>query len=193
MLKKLNNFITSSIFISILFIFLGIVMIIFPSASLRIFSLILALVLIINGIYLIVLDINIRSMFMVLDTFPSGTISSLLGVLMLIYPSTLSIIIPITLGSWFILNSIFKMRIAFYLKDIEDVPWLVTLIMAILSIVCGIILILNPIKSSITITLFLGIMIIIYSISDIADMIILKKYIRRLVKHLKRNIKIIDE
>jgi uncharacterized membrane protein HdeD (DUF308 family) len=193
MLKKLNTFINSSIIISIIMIILGIIMIVFPKASLNIFAIIIAIMLIVNGIYLIILDIKMHEHLIIFDTILPGIISLLSGILMLIYPNTLTIIIPMVLGSWFILSSILKLRLTLSLRSFDGTSWLLALIMTILSIVCGSILILNPTISSITITLFAGLIIVIYSISDIIDMIIFKRNINNIIKYVNKSIKIIDE
>lgn len=193
MLNKLKKVINSSIGISCLFMILGIVMILFPKTSLNVLSISISLLLILNGIYLIILEIKMRDRWMPVDTLLVGILAILFGIIMFIYPEMLQVIIPVVLGTWFILTSIFKIRLALFLRNIENTPWVLTLVMSILSILCGAILIIDPITSSITITLFSGIMIIIYSISDIIDMIVFKKHINSLVKYFKSNIKIIDE
>ena len=124
---------------------------------------------------------------------PASMLSILLGIMMLIYPNILSIIIPLMLGTWFIMTSIFKIRLTLYLSKIQNTPWLLLMLISILSIVCGFILILNPIDSSVAITLFIGIVIIVYAISDIINMIVLKRNLNKLTKYFKENIKIIEE
>ena len=193
MVRKLNKLINSSIGFSILFIILGITLIMFPKTSLEIISYIISVLLIINGIYLIILEFQAGSRFVPLDTSLSGILSILFGIIMLIYPNMLTIMIPVILGTYFILASIFKIKLAIGLKNMENAPWLLSLILAILSIACGLILIIDPISSSITLTLFAGIMIIIYSISDIIDMIVFKKNIKKIEKYFKKNINIIEE
>ncbi len=192
MLKKLNTFINYSILISILLTILGIVMIIFPKTSLNTFAIILAIFLIIGGIYLIILDIRMHENLIPVDTLFQGILSIIVGILMFIYPDTLSIIIPIALGTWFILSSIVKLRISLPLRYIDSSLVTITIILSILSIICGIVLIINPTITSITITLLAGITLVIYSISDIIDMIIFKKNIKEIVKNFKKNIKVID-
>ena len=192
MLKKLNTFINYSILISILLTILGIVMIIFPKTSLNTFAIILAIFLIIGGIYLIILDIRMHENLIPVDTLFQGILSIIVGILMFIYPDTLSIIIPIALGTWFILGSIVKLRISLPLRYIDSSLVTITIILSILSIICGIVLIINPTITSITITLLAGITLVIYSISDIIDMIIFKKNIKEIVKNFKKNIKVID-
>lgn len=193
MIRKLNQLINSSIGFSILLIILGIVLIIFPKTSLEIISYLISTLLIINGIYLIILEFGTTFRYIPLDTSLNGILSILFGIIMLIYPNMLSIIIPIILGTYFIIASIFKIKLAMHLKNIEKSPWLLTLLLAILSTICGIVLIMNPMNSSITLTLIAGVMLMIYSISDIIDMLVFKKHLNNLVKHLKKSFKIIEE
>lgn len=193
MIKKLNSFINSSICISIMFIIIGIIMVIMPKMSLEILGVILSVVLIINGVILMITDIKLNNNFIPVDMLPASILSILLGIMMLIYPNILSIIIPLMLGTWFIMTSIFKIRLTLYLSKIQNTPWILLMLISILSIVCGFILILNPINSSVAITLFMGIVIIVYAISDITNMIVLKRNINKLTKYFKENIKIIEE
>lgn len=193
MIKKLNSFINSSICISIMFIIIGIIMVLTPKMSLEILGVILSVILIINGIILMITDIKLNNNFIPVDILPASILSILLGIMMLIYPNILSIIIPLILGTWFIMTSIFKIRLTLYLSKIKNTPWILLMLISILSIVCGFILILNPIDSSVAITLFIGIVIIVYAISDITNMIVLKRNIKNLTKYFKENIKIIEE
>lgn len=193
MIKKLNSFINSSICISIMFIIIGIIMVIMPKMSLEVLGIMLSVMLIINGIILMVTDIKLNNNFIPVDMLPASILSILLGIMILIYPSILSIIIPLMLGTWFIMTSIFKLRLTLYLSKIQNTPWILLMLISILSIICGFVLILNPIDSSIAITLFMGIVIIVYAISDITNMIVLKRNINKLTKYFKENIKIIEE
>ena len=193
MIKKLNSFINSSICISIMFIIIGIIMVLMPKMSLEILGVILSVILIINGVILMITDIKLNNNFIPVDMLPASMLSILLGIMMLIYPNILSIIIPLMLGTWFIMTSIFKIRLTLYLSKIQNTPWILLMLISILSIVCGFILILNPIDSSVAITLFIGIVIIVYAISDIINMIVLKRNIKNIAKYFKENIKIIEE
>ena len=161
MIKKLNSFINSSICISIMFIIIGIIMVIIPKMSLEILGVILSVILIINGVILMITDIKLNNNFIPVDMLPAIMLSILLGIMMLIYPNILSFIIPLMLGTWFIMTSIFKIRLTLYLSKIQNTPWLLLMLISILSIVCGFILILNPIDSSVAIKLFIGIVIIV--------------------------------
>ena len=115
-----------------------------------------------------------------------------MGILLFIYPKSFSLLIPIVLGIWIITDSLFKIRISVSLREYEDVPWVLSLILAIISLVCGIMFIINPLASSTVITAAFGSLIIIYAISDIVDMIMFKRYISKIVKIFKDHTKVIE-
>lgn len=193
MLKKFNQIINEAIGISIIFLLLGIIFLIYPNISIQVVAYLIAFILIGSGIYLIGLEFTNRIIFFPMDTLFNGIISVILGTIILIYPNIFQTIIPIMLGTYFILDSIFKLKVATFLRRIDNTSWILTLLLTILSIICGIVLIANPLDSSIAIALFAGIILIVYSITGMIDMLLFKKNIHDLVKEWKKNIKIIEE
>lgn len=193
MLKKFNQIINEAIGISIIFLLLGIIFLIYPNISIQVVAYLIAFILIGSGIYLIGLEFTNRIIFFPMDTLFNGIISVILGTIILIYPNIFQTIIPIMLGTYFILDSIFKLKVITFLRRIDNTSWILTLLLTILSIICGIVLIANPLDSSIAIALFAGIILIVYSITGIIDMLLFKKNIHDLVKEWKKNIKIIEE
>ncbi len=192
MLKKLNKYINFSIVISALLMVLGIVIFVYPNISLKVFSYGISLVLILFGIYLIVIDNKSRGFSLLVDFSLFGITLLLLGIVLLIYPSTLAVLIPIFLGMWFITNGIIKLKFTSLLADVSDYSWILSLIMSILSIVCGILFIINPLDGAEVIVSFVGILLFVYSLSDIVDMCIFKKNINVIKKNIKDGLKIID-
>lgn len=101
------------------------------------------------------------------------------------YPNTLAILIPIFMGIWFITSGILKFKITSLLKNSDTFIWIMSFLMAILSILCGITFIISPLNSTITFVSFMGVLLFIYSLSDIIDMIIFKRNINSICKNLK--------
>ena len=161
MLKKLNKYINFSIVISALLMVLGIVIFVYPNISLKVFSYGISLVLILFGIYLIVIDNKSRGFSLLVDFSLFGITLLLLGIVLLIYPSTLAVLIPIFLGMWFITNGIIKLKFTSLLASVSDYSWILSLIMSILSIVCGILFIINPLDGAEVIVSFVGILLFV--------------------------------
>ena len=153
MIKKINKFVDLSIIASIIFTIIGLCLIIFPDVSLNIMSYVIGGLFLIFGIYLF--TINYNSLILT-DMIFFGVMMVLLGVILIVYPKLIAQLIPIVLGIWFITDSIVKIRISLSLKDYDDTPWVLTLVLSIISMLCGVVFILHPLASSEVITTFIG-------------------------------------
>ena len=87
MLKKLNNFIVSSIVVSVLFILIGLGMIVFQEISLDVIAYTLATIFVVLGVYLFILDNKAAYL---LDTMLIGVLLIIMGILLFIYPKSLN-------------------------------------------------------------------------------------------------------
>ncbi len=185
MLKKLNKYMNFSIAISVMLMILGVVVFIYPTVTLNILSYTLSIILILFGIFLVIEDYRFKNLWIVFDFSLLGIILLLLGVILLMYPNTLAILIPIFMGIWFITSGILKFKITSLLKNSDTFIWIMSFLMAILSILCGITFIISPLNSTITFVSFMGVLLFIYSLADIIDMIIFKRNINSICKNLK--------
>lgn len=154
----------SSNLASILFFIIGIILILYPKISIALISYSIAFILIISGIIQLANKEN--------DNFIIGALKLILGIVIMISPNTLTYIIQIILGIWFILSGILKLNSYPQYKDNKNIK-IVALILAIIPIVCGIIMLMKT--TIIAVTILIGILLIIYSICDIANTIIIKK------------------
>ena len=182
MLDKLNKFLNSSIAIAILMLLMGLIFIIFPKTSFETITYIIAVILIINGIYFI---IEKNNTFLFLGFLSLGIIELLVGIVILINPNIVKTLFPILIGIVMITKSSLDIRLSLSLKNIKGSNWLLLFICAILSIICGIIIIINPNLGSLAITTYIGIVLTVYSITNIIDTIMFKKYINDIVKVFK--------
>lgn len=191
MVKKLNKYINISIVISILLMILGGVIFVYPTMTLKAFSYIVSIILILFGIYLIVEDYKFKKIWILFDFSLIGILCLLLGIILLIYPNILTTLIPIFLGIWFIISGIVKFRLTSLLSNSDFNGWLISLIMSVLSVTCGILFIISPLNGAIALVSFIGVLLFVYSLSDIVNMIIFKKDINNIEKGLKEGITII--
>lgn len=193
MLKKLKQFINYSIISSVLFAILGILITIFPKTSISLFSYFIASTGIILGIYLIILDIISKDKIISICTATEGILLFIFGLILIIYPNTLSIFIPLILGIWFIISGVNKMKISLFIKEVDNRSFIITLIAAILSIICGFIFIFNPLVSTSVITTISGITIFLFALSNMIDVIIFKRNIKKVINEMKKRTAIIFE
>ncbi len=181
MLNKLNKYLNSGIILTIVFLLVGSILIVKPDISFNIISYFIGASLVVSGIYLFIIDSKTNNIF--INVFLYAILLTLIGILIILNPVTLKVILPIFLGLWFLISGIFKIRLDIYMKD--ESYFILSLITNIITVICGVILLINPVESVSAITISLGIIIVVSSISSLIDIIIFKKNINSVVKYLK--------
>ncbi len=182
MLKRLNKFLLSSVIISLFMFILGIILIVFPEVSITFISYILAFMLIINGIYYLIYK---DTSFFAGSFLIFGVVSLLLGIVIILNPDIVKTLFPIVSGIVMVTKSAFDMRLSLMMHEASYDNWLLIFILSIISIICGLVIIFNPGIGAIALTTSMGILISIYSISNIIDIIIFKKNINDIAKILE--------
>lgn len=157
--KRVTNGIICS---SILACIIGLIMILAPDVSIKTIGIIASIYIIVHGFILIVLDIQVSRYYIPFDGMLSGILSIVLGILLLGKPDILTTIFTIAIGVWIVLSSINSIKISLTIRK-EDTSWILLLILGILDLVAGIIVIFNPFEASMSITIFVGIMIMIHN------------------------------
>ena len=183
MLKRLNKFLYSSIAISVLMFLIGMIFLMFPEVSFETITYILSIILIVNGIYFMV---EKEGSLFFSGFLTLGIIDLLLGVVMLLNPDIVKTLFPIVAGIVMVTKSTFDFRMALVLKGYNYNNWLPILIFAVISIICGLIIIINPQVGTVALTASLGFLIMVYSLSNIVDTIIFKKNVKEIAKMLEK-------
>ncbi len=175
MIKKINEYINLSIILSVLFMIVGILLIVWPKASLDTFAYVIGTIMIIYGIYSFIDSFSINPA-LCLFQMTNSILSFLLG------------ICPIALGIFFIISGAFSSRISFIIKDIDN-SYILSLFTSILMVICGVILIINPGNTALVITTLIGIILIVYSVSAIVDMFVFKSRVKEIDKYFSKLLK----
>lgn len=186
MLKRIDNYIYLSMLISVICIIFGIVCIINPSISFEFITIVVTSIFIVNGLLLLI--VSYKSNFIFMDTFPYGILSFIIGIILLIYPNSLKMILPIMVGIWFMVSGLFHLKLSYLIKEESVIYMIVTIMISIISVICGFVLIKNPLESVNILAITLGITLLLHSISNIVDLVIAKKYRNRIVKKVKNYI-----
>ncbi|MBQ3271545.1 DUF308 domain-containing protein [Candidatus Saccharibacteria bacterium] len=189
MQKKLNSFINSSIIISLAFFVLGLVFLTMPSLSLDIIRWIIAIGSLVIGALLIAADLGRNRAMPFFSTTLIGVVLLVIGLIFIRHERVMDIF-PIVLGAIFIINAFSSSRLTMALRGTTAGRY--ATITTILAIICGILLIANPWEGSLSMMIFAGIMMIVYSASTFVDMIVLKKNVKSLTKELKSFFKSTD-
>lgn len=125
-----------------------------------------------------------------------GMVSIILGVVVISNPQAIASIIPFVLGFIIIINSARKLQYSLELKQNKNELWKSTMIMAIVTTICGVVLVINPFKGVVFITKIVGFLILIYAVLDIISTIIIKSTVKQIHTAIEETIvdaKIIEE
>lgn len=104
-----------------------------------------------------------------------GTVTTILGILVITNPHAIASVIPFVVGIGIIVNSASKLQSALELKQTDNKLWKTTMIISIISAICGVILLFNPFAGAVLFTRIVGIFITIYAILDIISTITIRK------------------
>ena len=183
-----KNITNSVIVLSILAILLGIVLVAYPGMSLVVLGIIVAAYLIVLGATLVIVDIKAWRYFIPFDGLLPGILSIILGVLLAKDPGSIASYIGIVMGVWIIVSSFGGIRIAAALRG-TGAPWVLMIIIHIIDILIGGCVLYSPVLSSISLTMAIGIILIIHSIVNIISMIVMKKNAKDLEQFLAQAFK----
>lgn len=182
--NKINNFLNAAINTAILMVAIGIFLTLFPTLSLEITRWIFIIALISAGLNMITSDLTGKKRGGLISGTVFGSFNLLLGLIILINPEILNII-PIAIGFYVVISSLTKLRMTLALKEISNSAFTASILMNIISVVSGIIIIFQPITSTAIAVMLLGTMLIIYGVSDLINIIILKAHVQEFSKKMK--------
>ncbi len=184
--KKINRMCNVSLIMSIIFIVIGLFLFIKPDTTISIISFVIGGALLLSGIFS---TYRYFSSDEIINAFNFDLIYGVLlfiaGVFMIFNPTALATLFPIILGIWIIINSVTKFQYARVLKKAKNEDWVYTTFISILTLIWGIVLLYNPLKSILAITQIIGVFIIVYAVLDIFDNMLIKKNIKNILDMFK--------
>lgn len=180
--KKINGLINTTIGVSAVFMGLGILFLLFPETSLDVIRWFIVVVMMIAGVYLIASDFSRKNVNPFFSTITMGAVLVIIALIFAMYPNIINIF-PIVIGAWFVVSAISSLRFATTLRGTTSGA--LAIITAVLSLICGLLLIFNPWGGQISIMIFAGVMMIIYGISNIVEMVTIKHNIKEVSEAFK--------
>ena len=180
--KKIKKTFNLSLASSIIFVIVGLFLFIKPGATISIISYVTGGVLLLMGL------ISVYKYFINLFGFELayGVLLIIAGLFLVIDTSIFAKVINVILGIWIIVNSITKFQYGFVLKRAKNSDWIYTILVSLLSFIWGIVLLINPFESALTITQIIGIFIIVYAVLDIIDNFIIRRNIKDILSIFKQ-------
>ena len=186
MKSKFNRLIYGSWVSTILFLLLGIFLLIKPELANSLIGYCVGTIVALSGIMSLVTYFKNKTNFKYMNIqLVYGILTLIAGVAIIINPLSVSKLIIICLGIWMVINGIIKINTALMLKNNKEETWSLILVIAILTILCGSMLIFNPFSGTMVVTQVIGVFVIIYSILDAMQWILIKKRSKEIIKFIK--------
>ena len=114
-----------------------------------------------------------------------GVVTVILGALIITHTQAIASIIPLVLGVAIVISSSTKLQYAFELKANNNSLWKATMIVSIISTLCGILLLFNPFKGAVIFTQLVGGFIIAYAVLDIISTMTIRKNFKTIHKAIE--------
>jgi uncharacterized membrane protein HdeD (DUF308 family) len=183
--KFMKRVVRSSIITSILLATLGILLIIESETTVIVISYIIGSVLVLLGTFGIIdyirkVKTELKSELDLLYAL----VTIILGVLIILNPKAIASVIPFVLGIIIIVNSSTKLNYAFQLKSQDNQLWKSTLVVSILTTLCGIVLLFNPFAGAVLLARIVGVIILVYALLDIISSLIIRNNVIKIQKAL---------
>lgn len=166
---------TGNLLISILFLIVGILLFSNPSGVVKFITYIIGALFIIMGISKIFSYYRMSKKMNINNTgdLILGIVTGIIGIIVIFCSSAIEFVIRIIMGGWILYSGIVKLMYSLKLKEFKVTSWIYILIVSILMIICGLYII---IKSNLIFST-IGLVLIIYSIIEIVQYIVLPKNI----------------
>ena len=167
--KGMNQIFNASIVTSVVILVFGIFLFIQPDVIIHMISIVLGGIILIPGITALIDYVKNRYQ----PSLITGVVTIIIGMILIVNTKLVASILPFILGIYFIVNGINRIQYALELKR-QSVNYVVSLIFSILIIICGILFIVNPFGGALVITKVMGVFMILYSVLDLTNSIIIK-------------------
>lgn len=164
-----------TLIIALCFILLGCFMLMQPDKTIAFFSYIIGAFILVLAVFAFYRHFRLQRM-LTFELF-YGIICSVGAILIFLNQSIVETLIPIVLGIVMIANSVFKLRYIFMLQQSKVKRWYVSLILSLTKIALGILIMINPFATMITLTQFIGIVVLLFALSDVIDLVFIKVYL----------------
>lgn len=156
-----------SIVSSVLFIVFGVYLLFKPTLTITIISRIISIITACIGIFGLYRYIVRKDKTKKIDiNIVYSVISFLIAILIFIFPTAISSLIPIALGAYMIVNTLLKLGYLKQIKQNDKQDFGVCLFIFIVMLLSSIILIVNPLKEVLNINQTMGMLIVFYSVLD---------------------------
>ena len=180
-----EKFILGSIVLNILFLIFGIIIFMNVNITVQMVGVITGIYFIIFGLFAIVEFLSKREVPIFKYKIFGGILTILLGFFIMFNPFKIIKIVTFALGIYLIIVSICKLLESFNLKKYGYDGWLIMLVTSFLLLIFGVFIAVNPLDASMDIIQVTAIFIILSSILEICNLIMIYSKTKDIVKLFK--------
>lgn len=178
-LEYIKKYERKSIFVSALIVIFSLFLIFKPETTLNLFVTLFGILLLLDGIWqLYVYFKNNRQGVIMNMKLVKGVIIAIIGIFTLFNTKVIISILPLVIGAWIIIKSLLKLQLVSELRKTNAPNWKLLLIYSIITIVLGIIIVLNPFDTAVAITVMAGIFLLISELADLFGSVYIIKQIK---------------
>ena len=188
MWEKINNFLKGQIVTSIIYIALGACLVFMPVSTVNVIcKFVFGILLILVGLYHILIYVAEKLNSTIFDLF-SGGVLMVLGIFLFMNPQIVVKLLPILLGTFILVDSIWSLKGSLKLKKRGAGSWKFLLLGSIIFIALGISLVVNPFTMVKYTVIFAGWIFLCNGVIDMIYLILLRKGL----KEIKQDVEAVD-
>ena len=179
----------SSVTSSIILFILGLLLFLKPDTVIHVVALILGIFIIVVGIFALLKYFRSEQKNgMIRFNIIYGGVCIVSGLILALTPSAIASILPIVLGIWMIISSLLKIQYALNMKEAGSTSWIPTFTLAMITLVVGILLVINPWRGAQVILQIVGGFLMAYALLDVIASFLLNKETKTLMKVIDADI-----
>ena len=188
MWEKISKILKGQIVTSIIYIVFGACLVCMPVNMINVIcKFVFGILLILVGLYHILIYVAEKLSATIFDLF-SGGVLLVVGVFLFMNPQIVIKLLPVLLGTFILVDSIWTLKGSLRLKKRNQGTWKILLIGSLIFIGLGIALVMNPFTMAKYMVIFAGCIFLANGILDLIFMILLKKGL----KELKQDLEAVD-
>lgn len=168
MKERLKNMTVSFVFLSVLYLLLGIVLLLWPTLVMDIISYAFGAILLLYGLFAIIgfYRSEDRRGGAFLGLF-LGIVAAAVGAIMVLYPPLIQSIIPVILGLYIAIDGLLSLKRTLELQRMDYARWNVNLILSVISAALGIFVVFHPLLTEAALFRVIGVVLIYAGGSDL--------------------------
>ncbi|OUN20791.1 hypothetical protein B5G34_13770 [Flavonifractor sp. An82] len=168
MKERLKNMTVSFVFLSVLYLLLGVVLLLWPTLVMDIISYAFGAILLLYGLFAIMgfYRSEDRRGGAFLGLF-LGIVAAAVGAIMVLYPPLIQSIIPVILGLYIAIDGLLSVKRTLELQRMDYARWNVNLILSVISAALGIFVVFHPLLTEAALFRVIGVVLIYAGGSDL--------------------------